>query len=433
MITRRIFDRVTISNVSSLMHWHFRGCATSIPPQARRGPTSTSVPNKQPPSHDDTNRAHNEPKAGFLQGEVLDLAVDLKSLKPGDKLEIPYEITVSESLHDFWDSAFHSQDRIHTSRPFARNMGLQDKVLPFPLVLFLTSAMTHADAAKVQVGFGKVLYLWPAFAGDTFTKSFQVQSVRTTSDGNHSIIAFTCDLINQRDRICMRAEKRMLFEFPSANCGSLVVPADEPEQLFRNHLFSKAMVLDELGSQSLAALRPGQLVLHSMQRSMSLSQSQQLASLVKLTHPRHFDTRTYDDSELMIPGGLVLGLAMSAASRDLHEVIHEELLNVNYVNSLHPGNLVGAISYVKGIDENVPGDLERVKLRTIGIKNMDIVNDLQDTPLPMELFAGDGPLLPKELELICKIKCPKLSKKVVVQMDRCVYRQSSRPSNMFLL
>ena len=66
-------------------------------------------------------------------------------------------------------------------------MGLQDKVLPFPLALFLTSSMSHEDAAKVQVGYGPVQYLWPAFAGDTFTKTFRVQSVRNTSDGNHSV------------------------------------------------------------------------------------------------------------------------------------------------------------------------------------------------------------------------------------------------------
>lgn len=83
--------------------------------------------------------------------------------------------------------AFHSQDRIHTSRPFCRKMGLQDRVLPFSLVLFLTSSMTHADAAKVQVGFGRVNYIWPAFAGDTFTKSFTLESIRNTSDGNHSV------------------------------------------------------------------------------------------------------------------------------------------------------------------------------------------------------------------------------------------------------
>jgi hypothetical protein len=76
---------------------------------------------------------------------------------------------------------------IFKSSPFCRRMGLQDRVLPFSLALFLTSSMTHADAAKVQVGFGKVNYLWPCFAGDTFTKTFTVESIRNTSDGNHSV------------------------------------------------------------------------------------------------------------------------------------------------------------------------------------------------------------------------------------------------------
>ena len=55
------------------------------------------------------------------------------------------------------------------------------------LCRFLTSAMTHEDAAKVQVGFGKCVYHWPVFAGDTVTKKFTVERVRNTSDGNHSV------------------------------------------------------------------------------------------------------------------------------------------------------------------------------------------------------------------------------------------------------
>eukprot|EP00547_Thalassionema_nitzschioides_P007293 CAMPEP_0194221874 /NCGR_PEP_ID=MMETSP0156-20130528/31568_1 /TAXON_ID=33649 /ORGANISM="Thalassionema nitzschioides, Strain L26-B" /LENGTH=57 /DNA_ID=CAMNT_0038952433 /DNA_START=38 /DNA_END=208 /DNA_ORIENTATION=+ len=57
-----------------------------------------------------------------------------------------------------------------------------------------------------------------------------------------------------------------------------------------------------------------------MNRALTLSQMQQLASLARLTHERHFDIRKYDPStELLIPGGCVLGLTLSAASRDLHE------------------------------------------------------------------------------------------------------------------
>lgn len=377
----------------------------------------------------------NSPDGGtVVKGEILDLAVDLRTSRPGDTIDSPYELTISESMYDFWSCSFHSQNRISTSRPFARRLGLQDKVLPFSLVLFLTSSMTHADAAKVQVGFGQSIYHWPAFAGDTFTKSFRVESIRNTSDGNHSIFHILCSLKNQRGRVCMTSDKRMIFEFPVPESSVVSTPTPDPShQLFRDHLLGKSHILhDELGSQSLAPLFAGQLIYHTMNRSITLSQSQQLASLARLTHPRHFDTRRYDPlTEIYVPGGLVLGLTMSASSRDLHEILHEEIINVSFINNLHPGNVVSAITYVQKLDDTLPGDLESLVVRTFGIKNLDVVKELDNVPLPLELFEGE-PRKPKEIEKICKQRCPKLSNKIVVVTDRQILRQASR-REIFLL
>jgi hypothetical protein len=227
----------------------------------------------------------------------------------------------------------------------------------------------------------------------------------------------------------MRADKRLLFEFPVIESEAVAIPNPET-QLFRNHLLSKASVLGE--SHSLSPLKEGQLILHTMNRSLSQSQSQQLASLARLTHERHFDTRKYETKELLIPGGLVLGLVMSAASRDLHEILHEEILHASYANSLHPDDLVGAISYVQSVDETAPGDLEVIQVRTIGLKNVDVKRDLRGVELPLELFTGNA-MLPKELERICKTKCPILTNKIVVVMDRRIIRQSSSHEGIFLL
>ena len=49
---------------------------------------------------------------------------------------VPYELTISQAFRDFWQSAFYSHDRINTSTPFARSLGLQDQSLPFSLMLF---------------------------------------------------------------------------------------------------------------------------------------------------------------------------------------------------------------------------------------------------------------------------------------------------------
>jgi hypothetical protein len=257
----------------------------------------------------------------------------------------------------------------------------------------------------------------------------------------------------------MRADKRMLFDFsippsneralPSSTAPSTSLAShhrvgrvrqpkdDEPSlnlHLFRDHLLSKSNVCQELQSHSLADLRSGQLILHSMNRSLTFTQSQQLASLARLTHEKHFDTRRYDPSELLIPGGLILGIVQSAASRDFHELLHEEVLNVNYVNALHPGNVVGAISYIQSV-EQAAGDLEIATVRTLGIKNMDVKRELDGVDLPLELLrmGGSNPVLrARDIQHLCKTRCPQLHNKIVVQMDRRILRQA-RHHEVFLL
>ena len=314
-------------------------------------------------------------------------------------------------------------------------MGLQDRVLPFSLALFLTSSMSHEDSAKVQVGFGKVSYIWPVFAGDTLRRVFTVNKIRNTSDGQHSIISFSCDLINQRDRLCMRADKRLLFQFPvpESNFTSKTVQSDPVDTyLFRDHLLSKATtVLAQEPSHSLASLEPGMMILHTMHRSLTFSQSQQLASLARLTHERHFDSYKYDKAfEIFVPGGLVLGIAMSAAARDLHEILHEEIQSCAYIHHLHPDNVVGAISFVNSVDDNLPGDMEIVSVTTLGVKNINVQRDLQNVDIPVELFQAG--IFTKEIEKICKESCPVLSGKIVVAVERKMLRQT-RKRDIFLL
>jgi len=371
----------------------------------------------------------------MIRGQVLDHSIDMKRVRPGDRVDIPYQITVSETMQDFWFAAFFDQNRIHTSRPFCRKMGLQDRVLPFSLALFLTSSMSHEDSAKVQVGFGKVSYLWPVFAGDTLRRVFTVNKIRNTSDGQHSIISFSCDLINQRDRLCMRADKRILFQFPvpESNFTSKTVESEPVDTyLFRDHLLSKATtVLAQEPSHSLARLEPGMMILHTMHRSLTFSQSQQLASLARLTHERHFDSYKYDKAfEIFVPGGLVLGIAMSAAARDLHEILHEEIQSCAYIHHLHPDNVVGAISFVHSVDDNLPGDMEIVDVTTLGVKNMNVQRDLHNVDIPVELFQSG--IFTKEMEKICKESCPVLSGKIVVAVERKMLRQT-RKRDIFLL
>lgn len=88
--------------------------------------------------------------------------LDLKNARPGDVIEVPYELTITQSFRDFWQSAFYSHDRINTSTPFCRALGLQEQVVPFSMLLFLTGAMSHAyDSAKIEVNYTNARYHWP--------------------------------------------------------------------------------------------------------------------------------------------------------------------------------------------------------------------------------------------------------------------------------
>ena len=108
---------------------------------------------KVTPSHDDDPISTGTMKGRTITGKVIDHAVDLTRIRPGESIDVPYEVTVSHSMRDFWQSAFYSHDRINTSTPFARSLGLQDQVVPFHLMLFLAGSMSHAGSSVAIIFF----------------------------------------------------------------------------------------------------------------------------------------------------------------------------------------------------------------------------------------------------------------------------------------
>ena len=86
---------------------------------------------------EDTQHEYDQSNPQTIVGEIIDQSIDLKTIRPGETILVPYELTINQAFRDFWQSAFYSHDRINTSTPFARELGLQDQVIPFGLMLFL--------------------------------------------------------------------------------------------------------------------------------------------------------------------------------------------------------------------------------------------------------------------------------------------------------
>jgi acyl dehydratase len=367
-----------------------------------------------------------------IAGEMIINTADLTKARPGDVIEVPYEMTITNATKEFWQSAFYSHDRINTSTPYARSLGLQDQPIPFSLMTYIAASMSHADDAKIDTSYSQGKYHWPAFAGDTFRKKIIIQKLRNTSDGNLSVVDIYCEIMNQRDVVVYSCVKSMMFPFK--------VPASKVEvnsqqsagkgEDFKNHLVKMTETLEGLGSQTHSSLKPGQLILHTLARPLTLTHTMQLATLGRLTHPRHFNTRQFKHDELVVPGGLVLGMTTSLASRDLHEVLYEELFECAFPNETAPGDCIGAMTFILEREEHVSGEMESLIIRTIGIKNVDIVK-FAGKQMPNDLFTGSIPM-PKALEEMLKKECPELNRSIICICDRKIYRQTPKETPFLL-
>ena len=164
-----------------------------------------------PPEASANTSSGDDPDLIMITPTILQNSIDIHKLRPGETIEIPYELTLTTSFRDFWQSSFYCHDRINTSTTFSRNLGLQDQVMPFSLMLYLTGSMSHADQAKVITEYKNARYHWPAFAGDTVHKKFVIRSLSSTSDDLSSRITIECILKNQRGVTLFTFDKTMLF------------------------------------------------------------------------------------------------------------------------------------------------------------------------------------------------------------------------------
>jgi hypothetical protein len=132
---------------------------------------------------------------------------------------------------------------------------------------------------------------------------------------------------------------------------------------------------------------------------------------------------------MFVPGGLVLGLTTSLSSRDLHETLFEDLENSIFPNYLNPWDTVGAMTYIKDVEEHLSGDIECLHVRTIGIKNCDVHRVLAGAQVPESLLKSPlETLRSAALEEILKKSLPDLDlkNKIVCIADRKIYRQTPK-------
>ena len=171
-------------------------------------------------------------------------------------------------------------------------------------------------------------------------------------------------------------------------------------------------------------LEVGEVVLHPAVRPIGWSENLELTTLVRNTHPVHFDAQRYGRDGIVVCGGFVQALVHGLAAAELRQVVEERLLHSFHVQRVQPGDRVGAISRI--LDVRDAGDgLEEATVSTLGLVNVDVARELVDVPIPDALF-DPSPVKPAELRALCAAECPELHGHIALRVIRVVRRLTMR-------
>lgn len=374
-----------------------------------------------------------------VYGTISDLhALDFRQARVGQQIESPYEVTIHPGWRDIWHSTFFQYDRLFTSRPFAQQFALKDTPLPFSLLLFQTGSMSHLDDNKsvLDLGYENAIYERPAYAEETFKKTFLIKGLRPTSDASRTVVTVQCDLYNKSsNQRVFTVDKTLVYPEAIHRHQHMKEPEQRPaapKSLLLDHILAHSSVLQFSKSRSLQYIEPGQLLLHGLARPLGKSVNMQLSTLARLTHPLLFNMARYQPSEIPVPGALVLAMAFSSSYRSLYEILHEEIVQAAFLNMVTPKDTIGAFSFI--VDVKDRRDLQEATLVTFGVKNLDVQLQLDKVKLPLELFSQQL-LKPREYEELCEKHCPLLKSKLAVVAARKIYRQNpySADTRVFLL
>jgi len=377
----------------------------------------------------------------FVRGEVLcNTKLDLGTAYAGQKLRIPYEVTVDSAWRDQWQAQFYQQDRLYTSHSFARGFGFEQAPLPNCLVMFLALSMSHVDQTRDvwDLRVRHAVYEKPVYPLDTVSRRFTIHNVWESKDGQKVIVEVLCEVFNQLEERCYSLIKTMMFMKTSLghNLTTLPMHWTASESHFENLVRNRERKSSEdamARAASFYKLKAGQLIMHSFQRPCGLS-AMNLSTQFRMTHPRLFNTSRFKPNDLVVATPIILATTHASASHELFETYYEKVDNAVFPNPCGPEDNIGAMTYVESV-ENTINHLEEVKCVTIGVKNIDVTRSLSKNWLPLSLFDSEKSMTIKDIEDICDEKAPLLSGKIVVHSQRTLIREKplDKDDEFFLL
>lgn len=355
--------------------------------------------------------------------KILHYGLDFQNAYVGQIIESPYEITVDSSWLNTWAGVFYSGNYLETSLSFCQDLDLKDRVIPFSALNNLCLCMAvepFSETCLLHLGINDAINEYPAYLGDTFRCYILIEEIRNTSDQKRSVMKTQHILLNQKSERVLSFKRKTLFPY-ILDIKKQKDSFSKPEHLGHFTENIKAWVM-ESNSVNTAfdkrhlgeSFQKNDLVLHEAVRHFSETENLTLSTLLKNTHPIHFNYARYSPQDIIVSGGFVMAMVMSLSMKDFKQVLSQRIAYCSHLNKVKPGDTIAAVTFI--IDSVINDSIEVLTLKTLGFKNIDTISELGEMEWPKEVFAL-AEMKPSELNGIIGRYTPKLDRKAILQLQ----------------
>ena len=368
-----------------------------------------------------------------LIARTVKYGLDLDTVFSGQVITCPYEITIDASWITQWSSLVSMGNYIETSKLFAQEAGLKDRVLPFSAMLNLTLCMAvepFSETCLLHLGLEDVTYERPAYPEDTFQCFIHVESLRNTSDNKRSVVRSQHVLMNQHGERVISFKRNTLFpyinnlenrsEAPQNYAPSFLekLKGDKSQQLI-NFIKKRPAQTNRLPNK---VFSNDELIIHDAMRHIGESENLLFTTLFRNTHPIHFNYSRYPKENIVICGGFVLAVVLGNAMKDFKQVLDQQIVHCSHINKIAPEDTMSSVSHI--VHREIIEGHELLTIKTIGLRNVDPNTELNEHEWPRELFNTEIPK-PSQLELRLKREMPELFHKVCIQIVWKAWRHTN--------
>ena len=421
--------------------------AASLLARAESHTSSSSAMNSTAPIATDSAANPTTAAGTRRKGRFPRYGIDTTTAQVGTVLKGANVFTLDDGFRTKWFAHFPTSDAVLTSKPAARAMGHDDRPLPFSLLLNLCLCLSvdaFSRTCRYHLGLRDARQVAPIRQGDTVRAMIRVESMRNTSSGDAAVIVSTHMLVNQEgrpvfvltkdsyyapipgleERATLAREGHVHAKFDAALAApnmDITPPAQHVDSAIRwqeEHLWGSAAEPAYIPPS--LPVEDGEVILHPAVRPIGWSENLELTTLVRNTHPIHFDAQRYGREGIVVCGGFVQAMMQGLASPELCQVIDERLIHSFHTGTVMPEDRIGAISKVLSVSD-VGDDIEEVVVSTVGLINVDVEQELIGVDIPDALFGPD-PVKPAALRALCASECPVLENRIAMRAIRVLRR-----------